>query len=531
MGNQTTNRLESFHGKVKAYLHSNMTLSNCVDELLHFDRRKEIQSSHEVIIASVKTRYRYGEDSEITDAIQSIATPFAADIILHELNEARKIEATIANKDTSSHFTVTVGDVSYNVATTESCSCECTCFMSQLLPCRHILTCLLQEETPFQTSWIPERWTREYNNNRTIVSGQVINVKTVTNGPKMTRREKFCEMNRLLRDIADMSADLGHHNFCSRFHFIVDLHKAWSQSKLVSLVVESQGYGSAEAPGHDNRDTAPRNTNVTAERELRHNGHNNSDVIDSAGMVPCINGKDDGDDSTHDIDMTERDMSQTLCSTDMTVRGDTEPTESDFADIADTAERDNSDSASRLHQSAIAEDATRCCDMESAQTTEKTNVTSHEDAQSTGSVNIEMTGSNDGLARENGQPDEGEGRIDRSRTPLRKVRFKLSKPALSKGRPKGDRRSAIGTPNKRPRTAVTGRSRNKRRRIEFAAPATESVTTEYQLMHSHIENMSAADLDTIIQGCTSVSCKWPRDYISAVYTHIHIHADLCAHLL
>ena len=85
----------------------------------------------------------------------------------------------------------------------------------------------------------------------------------------MTRREKFCEMNRLLRDIADMSADLGHHNFCSRFHFIVDLHKAWSQSKLVSLVVESQGYGSAEPPGHDNRDTAPRNTNVTAERELR----------------------------------------------------------------------------------------------------------------------------------------------------------------------------------------------------------------------------------------------------------------------
>ena len=69
--------------------------------------------------------------------------------------------------------------------------------------------------------------------------------------------------------------------------------------------------------------------------------------------------------------------------------------------------------------------------MESAQTTEKTNVTSHEDAQSRGSVNIEMTDSNDGLARENGQPDEGEGRIDRSRTPLRKVRFQLSKPALS----------------------------------------------------------------------------------------------------
>ena len=31
---RTRNRLEHFHGKVKAYLHPNMTLSNCVDELL-----------------------------------------------------------------------------------------------------------------------------------------------------------------------------------------------------------------------------------------------------------------------------------------------------------------------------------------------------------------------------------------------------------------------------------------------------------------------------------------------------------------
>ena len=131
--------------------------------------------------------------------------------------------------------------------------------LMKLLPCRHVLTCLLQEGTPFQMTWIPERWTREYNN-KTIVSGQVINVKTVTNGPKMNRREKFCEMNRLLRDIADMSADLGHQNFCSRFHFIVDFHKAWSQSKLVSLVVDSQGCGSAESPGHENSES-PENEN------------------------------------------------------------------------------------------------------------------------------------------------------------------------------------------------------------------------------------------------------------------------------
>ena len=98
------------------------------------------------------------------------------------------------------------------------------------------LTCFLQEGTPFQMSRVPERWTREYNNNRTIESGQVINVKTVTNGSKMTRREKFCEMNRILRDITDMSADLGHQNCCSRFHFIVTAMTAQEVGRLESTL-------------------------------------------------------------------------------------------------------------------------------------------------------------------------------------------------------------------------------------------------------------------------------------------------------
>ena len=77
--------------------------------------------------------------------------------------------------------------------------------------------------------------------NRTIMqdhtaSGQVINVKTVTNGSKMTRREKFWEMNRILRDIADMSADLGHQNCCSRFHFIVTAMTVQEVGRLESTL-------------------------------------------------------------------------------------------------------------------------------------------------------------------------------------------------------------------------------------------------------------------------------------------------------
>ena len=103
-------------------------------------------------------KIRNGYHSAITDATQSTATPFAADIFLHDVKDAGEIVATIENMDTINHFTITVGNVSYNVAITEPYSCECSCFVCQLRLCRHTLTCLLQEEMQFQRSWIPQRF-------------------------------------------------------------------------------------------------------------------------------------------------------------------------------------------------------------------------------------------------------------------------------------------------------------------------------------------------------------------------------------
>ena len=239
MGNQTTNRLESFHGKIKAYLHPNMTISSCVDELVKFNVSTETQSIHQTITQSVKTRYQYGEDSCLTETIQSIATPFAADILINQVKEAHKMNATVLPTDTPNQFIVNAADNIYSVTTGDTCSCDCPSFISQLLPCRHIIACILQEGLDFQSSWIPQRWTTNYNDSHnTRIRSRVVNVRKVACGPKMTRNQKFCEMSRLLRDIADMSADLGHRQFCSRYQVIVDLHNAWSHLKHVTIVSE-----------------------------------------------------------------------------------------------------------------------------------------------------------------------------------------------------------------------------------------------------------------------------------------------------
>jgi len=52
----------------------------------------------------------------------------------------------------------------------------------------------------------------------------------------MTRAEKFTNMYSLLRDIADMSADVSSKEFKTRYEFVEQLREVWSIGQTVPLI-------------------------------------------------------------------------------------------------------------------------------------------------------------------------------------------------------------------------------------------------------------------------------------------------------
>lgn len=67
---------------------------------------------------------------------------------------------------------------------------------------------------------------------------QHVDVARVETKKNLSRSENFRELNRVLKDIADMSADLGHTQFCQRYEIIAALHKAFQEGKVVFLNIQ-----------------------------------------------------------------------------------------------------------------------------------------------------------------------------------------------------------------------------------------------------------------------------------------------------
>ena len=96
----------------------------------------------------------------------------------------------------------------------------------------------------FQADSIPQRWSKAHSKLMAAqpVPPEQFSVTRVEKKTKMTRTEKFKELNRVLRDIASMCCDLGHRDFCQRYDIIVNLHKAWQNGRTVMLAVDQGNY-------------------------------------------------------------------------------------------------------------------------------------------------------------------------------------------------------------------------------------------------------------------------------------------------
>ena len=57
MENRTTNRVESFHAKIKAFVKPSSSVPTCVSELFKFDAGKHHEASHNRVLNAVRSRY------------------------------------------------------------------------------------------------------------------------------------------------------------------------------------------------------------------------------------------------------------------------------------------------------------------------------------------------------------------------------------------------------------------------------------------------------------------------------------------
>ncbi|KAI0221332.1 hypothetical protein LSAT2_027297, partial [Lamellibrachia satsuma] len=120
-----------------------MTVAECITQLMKLHHGKRLEMDHSAFLDRATVRYCHGDQSRMTGVIQQLATPYAADLMLKQLTEAKGLKCEVVEEeDMTVHTKVNRkegGQHSYDICyNPQNVSCSCEFFITQGLPCRHL---------------------------------------------------------------------------------------------------------------------------------------------------------------------------------------------------------------------------------------------------------------------------------------------------------------------------------------------------------------------------------------------------------
>ena len=236
----TNNFLESRHNKLKATLKPSMSVPDCLKEIVKFQLSQDVDNLGAAMRNSLKRHYFVGECEEEKQNIRNLLTPLAASNVIKQLELAKKISTSCTAALDGDVAVVNVCGESYHITDfPERPSCQCSFSKSQQLPCLHIMVAALNFDQPiFREDWIPSRWQKCFQLPDLPKSSSAVNIKFCPRAalPK-GKSDRFKELHRLLRVIADASSDVGGSEFAARYELLQQLASFWASGKAVALVV------------------------------------------------------------------------------------------------------------------------------------------------------------------------------------------------------------------------------------------------------------------------------------------------------
>ncbi|XP_064622580.1 uncharacterized protein LOC135484821 [Lineus longissimus] len=224
LGNKTTNRLESFHQKLKMNLNSSKTLAECIHELVQLSETKKGQIKHKTNIGSCSISYDATELSAEGHAIYETCSPFAAEKIVVELKGMRRMHTTFKStplKGNGYAVQSASGGSVFSVCS-DMKTCSCHFFKNHGLPCRHIFFVRKVESTElFIPDLVSRRWRKEYQTASvatvplpvpaTMHDNVVLTVQATASKTKKTlnRCQKYREALGVCKEIASVICEHG----------------------------------------------------------------------------------------------------------------------------------------------------------------------------------------------------------------------------------------------------------------------------------------------------------------------------------
>ena len=243
--NWTNNRVEAHNKQIKTVVKNTTKLHKLFLALLHLQTSKSVDCTYEQAVSLSKIRYQRGNSSvsdEVCGAVYDLCTPYAANLVLRQLQNANKYanSATVNVLQTEA-FVNMDGNTSYAVDL-ENKHCNCAFNVTTGLPCKHIFVYrTVTGLTLLSADMVPMRWQKCY-----AISGvpaltansraaSVMRTSSTARADVLSKVEKYRLVTNVTKQLCDIVCSVGHNEFLAKFGLLDDLVNYWSSNTNVML--------------------------------------------------------------------------------------------------------------------------------------------------------------------------------------------------------------------------------------------------------------------------------------------------------
>ncbi|XP_063585693.1 uncharacterized protein LOC134763067 [Penaeus indicus] len=199
------------------------------------DRTKDLD--YKVFLDKTTVSYSI---TKLVKNVRDVSTDYAFELMVDELKQSEGMTFEVKAKDEENYEVI--DNIVYSVTISQhSVSCSCNFYANTNLLCRHVFY-LVSEKTniEFNKEWIPVKWqVSPASAVAQMASRAKASVKIKPLSPekvkKMRKNNKFLEMLRVMKLIANMNSILEPREYCARFELLIQLHKLWQDGKRASI--------------------------------------------------------------------------------------------------------------------------------------------------------------------------------------------------------------------------------------------------------------------------------------------------------
>ena len=263
IGTKGFRRVEAHIKQIKTAVTNCGSLHKLFEALLHLGSSMSVECEYKQAVSLSKLDYQHDStiQPEVTELISATCTPYAADLVIRQLNAAVENRTNATVFLAQSEAFVSVDGCNFCAIDSASMTCNCVFNNTTKLPCEHVFLLRASSDLDwFSAELIPQRWRKPAIATGVVAVSRHSNTAEVDapaqRNDVLSKTDKHELLTNVCVRLTDIVCSVGHDEFRAKLGLLEELVGLWSNDAAVTLAVVSNADTATVLDASSQADTA-----------------------------------------------------------------------------------------------------------------------------------------------------------------------------------------------------------------------------------------------------------------------------------